>query len=166
MHLAERADTQRDALLARIAADGDTTDVASEHTTPRAGAPSVSGSFHCIVQHSAAGYGGDGTFRRGLETRAVDAATAVKVRAAGGVALENWAFADCLAEIEMYPPGDDGLVPLAQGGFAALTVDGLAVYTPTPAGQMFAALADTWTGSPDDLAELVRRVDRLPTRTR
>jgi hypothetical protein len=110
---------------------------------------------YCLVQHSAAGYGGDTSFARGLETRSVGPADAARVSAAGGVVLPSWELAETLAEREMYPAGYDGLVPAAGGRFAALTVDGLAVYLPSADVEPFAALAATWTGTPAELGAVL-----------
>lgn len=92
---------------------------------------------HAVVQHSAAGYKGDPTFAAGLETRAVTKAQATAVGHAGGVLFPDYMSAEDYADAEMYDLVE-GLVPMAPGKFAAVKVDGLAVYVPTtrPAGAL------------------------------
>jgi len=90
---------------------------------------------YTIVVHSGYGYGGDPTFARGLETRAVPRRMVDAVREAGGV-LTSSAFAGAIGDAEMYPPGTMGLVPAASGCFAAVAIDSLNLYIPTVVGQL------------------------------
>ena len=87
-----------------------------------------------VVQHSGCGYGGDYTFRRGLEVRNVDnAKDRNAVQKAGGLLFDTWGKADNYCDEEMYrdvPEGAFVLVPRAPGTFAAAEVDGLRVYVP------------------------------------
>ena len=85
---------------------------------------------YTVVQHSAAGYKGDPTFAKGLETRAVTKAEATKVAHAGGTVFPSYGAADDYADAEMYGPTVEGLIPAAPGMFAVVKVDGLAVYVP------------------------------------
>lgn len=106
--------------------------------------------LYCVVQHSAAGYGNDPLFARGLETRKVTSKEVEKVRAAGGVAL-GYEAANLVAEMEMFPPGYSGFVPRASGTFTGLEVDGLRVYRPGAAGEILAALSAEWQGTLQEL---------------
>lgn len=121
----------------------------------RRGVPTADHTRYCLVQHSGYGYGGKPMMAGGLELREVSGSLADAVVAAGGVVVSGWARADALAEREMYPPGVIGLIPEAEGHFAALKVDSLAVYVPTRAGAAFAALASSWEGGTEELFEVV-----------
>jgi hypothetical protein len=92
---------------------------------------SVSDDRYTVVQHSGYGYAEDPQFRQALETRRVStAAEARKIERAGGLVL-SYEEAERFAEKAMYPPdAGNWLIPAAQGTFADLQVDGLAVYLP------------------------------------
>ena len=91
-------------------------------------------SYYTVVQHSGFGYGGDPTFRRGLESQHVGTQAVLKrVRQAGGVLFPNYATAEDYCMEEMYrtaPPGAFTLVPDAPGEFSDKVVEGLHIYVP------------------------------------
>lgn len=97
-------------------------------------------SYHTVVQHSGYGYNGDGTFRKGLESRSITTAAARdRVLHAGGVLFDTYTQAEDYCMEEMYrtaPPGAFTLVPEAPGVFSTREVDGLCIYVPNerPAG--------------------------------
>lgn len=83
-----------------------------------------------VVQHSAAGYKGDSTFAKGLETRRIDEDQIRDVLGLGGVVFGSYSSAEAYAQREMYPPEVTGFVPKAPGQFSHHTVDGLHLYKP------------------------------------
>lgn len=86
---------------------------------------------YTIVQHSAAGYAGDGTFSKGLETRSTNLKSEqARVTRAGGLLFASYNEADDYIDSESYPPGTNGLVPNAPGEFSELDIDGLRIYVP------------------------------------
>jgi hypothetical protein len=85
---------------------------------------------YTVVMHSAAGYKGDPTFARGLESRSVTAAQAAAVTRRGGVVFDSYGDAEDYAFGAQYPAAYIGLVPNAPGAFSAYKIDGLAVYVP------------------------------------
>lgn len=84
---------------------------------------------YTVVQHSARGYKGDGTFKQGLETRALSPADEKRVIAAGGLVFNSYIEAEDYCEEEQYPPGSS-LIPNAPGHFSKCQVSGLFVYVP------------------------------------
>jgi len=88
----------------------------------------MSGTY-ALVQHSAFGWNGDPQFEAGLQSAAVTAAQARKVKAAGGV-IGTYREVEDLAMALMYPDDVHGLIPGFRGSFATLTIDGLPVAIP------------------------------------
>lgn len=88
-------------------------------------------SAHTVVQHSAAGYKGDPTFAKGLETRCLESMDQVReVLEMGGVVFGMYSCAEKYAQREMFPPEVTGMVPRAPGQFSPYKVDGLCLYKP------------------------------------
>lgn len=86
---------------------------------------------YTVVQHSAAGYKGDQTFAKGLESRPLETTDQVRaVLTMGGVVFGTYSCAEKYAQREMYPPEVSGMVPRAPGQFSTYTVDGLYLYKP------------------------------------
>lgn len=85
-----------------------------------------------VVQHSGYGYAGNPEFQQGLELRDVQTVRDRRmVERCGGRLFSSRREAEEWTELEMYPPGYEGLVPEAPGTFSATaSVDGLAVYQP------------------------------------
>lgn len=84
-----------------------------------------------VVQHSAWGYGRNGEFAHGLETKPVTTKIMQEgILKAGGVLFDDYNEAEDWAHREMYPEHVTGLIPQAPGRFADKHIQGLALYIP------------------------------------
>jgi hypothetical protein len=84
-----------------------------------------------LVQHSAYGYAGDTTFKRGVEMQGIDTKAALlRVQKAGGMVFDSYDAASEAEYNENYPDNVKGIVPKASGSFSSHKVNGLAIYIP------------------------------------
>jgi hypothetical protein len=91
---------------------------------------------YVIVQHSGCGYAGNLGFQHGLEPRILNTRQEYElVRRVGGLIFDSWEDAEAFVDREQYPPGLQGVYPLAPGGFSGTEIDGLRIYLP-PAERM------------------------------
>ena len=83
--------------------------------------------MYTLVQHSGYGYGGDDTFSKGIETRAIPhAKEADRVRRNTGYLFDTYTEAEAAADRLMYPESNLGLIPRADVTFSTdVKVDGL-----------------------------------------
>lgn len=86
-----------------------------------------------VVQHTGFVRGGDSSFQRSIESRALTNRTEErKVEAAGGVLFDGYTEAEDFCEAENYQADNGGLVPLAPGTFSMVRLEDCPIYVPLP----------------------------------
>ncbi len=86
--------------------------------------------LYTMVQHSAAAYRDDETFRNAVEMKEISLTDGKLVLKVGGLLYGSYSEAQAKEDAINYPPGVDGIVPKVRGTFSVKTLDGQKIYLP------------------------------------